>query len=219
MDFNAAFSRWCCLSAGSRILIITDSVQQETAQTIAGQLQNDCDIALFSHPHKAMRKAGRLSSDDLLLVLLSLDSFIGGAGKFFSPFHAPEGIAAKYIFCRLDISCASLLQGLATPKALVYAKISEMAAFEAGAALRVTNGSGTDITLQINPFVTCSHEITNDFRCAFLPPSETSSDVIAKTANGTIAVDVTVGQLYYRERWWTSSGLCPRRLLLPSKTA
>lgn len=55
----------------------------------------------------------------------------------------------------------------------------------------------TDISFRIQPFTTCSHEITEDGKMAFLPPSETSSEVITETANGKIVVDITVGQLYY----------------------
>lgn len=42
---------------------------------------------------------------------------------------------------------------------------------------------------------------------AFLPPSETSAEVIPHTANGKIVVDVTVGQLYYYEKFLGQFGL------------
>lgn len=115
----------------------------------------------------------------------------------FSPFKKPANICAKYIFIRLDIGKESLLQGLSTPKDLVYSKINEMAKFNSNRMLCVKNVSGTDLSLEIGSFVTCSHEITNGCNYAFLPPSETSANVIEGTANGKIVVDVTIGQLYY----------------------
>ncbi len=198
MDFKSALTQWCYLSSDSRILIITDNIQCKTAKAIANQIPNNIEIVVIEHLDEAMEKAKRLSSSDLLIVLLSFDSFVKeGANKYFSPFRAPNDIVSKYIFIRLSISEESLLQGLSTPKSIVYDKISEMDTFNSNTNLRVTNDSGTDITLKIDSFNTCSHEVTNQCQYAFLPPSETSSVVMANTANGKIVVDVTVGQLYH----------------------
>lgn len=198
MDFNTALSQWCCLSLDSHILIITDNSQLQIAQEIASQSRNKSNIILIEHLNEAMEQAKQLSSNDLLIVLLSFSSFIKvGANNYFSPFRSPNDVVSKYIFIRLSISQESLLQGLSTPKSIVYEKISEMNAFDLNANLRVTNDSGTDITLKIDAFDTCSHEVTNLCQYAFLPPSETSSGVITSTANGKIVVDVIVGQLYH----------------------
>lgn len=139
-----------------------------------------------------------LTDSDLLIVLLSIETFIkSGANNYFSPFSKPNWLSAKYIFIRLDISQKSLTQGLLTEKSIVYEKIEEMEQFVSNKLLRVTNKLGTDITFKINPFSTCSHEIVENGGFAFLPPSETSSEVLHGTAKGKIVVDVTVGQLFH----------------------
>lgn len=109
-----------------------------------------------------------------------------GANEYFTAFGKPDWMMAKYIFVRLDISKESLIQGLSTDKGLVYNKIEEMEHFNSERIITVTSESGTDISFRVNPFTTCSHEITADGRIAFLPPSETSSDVVTDTANGKI---------------------------------
>jgi leucyl aminopeptidase (aminopeptidase T) len=120
-----------------------------------------------------------------------------GANKVFSPFGKPRGLKAKYVFIRLGISKESLLQGISTPIELVYETIDRLHSYKSATKLRVTNTAGTNITLSINAFTTCEHRIVEDGGMAFLPPSETSSEVIAKTSNGKIVVDVTIGQLYH----------------------
>lgn len=106
-------------------------------------------------------------------------------------------MSAKYIFIRLGIISKSFFEGICTPKELLYCKIEELHRYEIGTNLRVTSKNGTNITLAIKAFTTCSHEIIADGEMAFLPPSETSAEVIAGSANGKVVVDVTVGQLYY----------------------
>ena len=80
--------------------------------------------------------------------------------------------------------------------------------------IRVTNKCGTDISFQITPFTTCSHEITADGGMAFLPPSETSSEIISTTANGKIVVDMTVGQLYHYGKLIDYFGLVSKPITL-----
>ena len=139
-----------------------------------------------------------MKSSDLVMVLLSIDTYMkSGANEYFSAFGRPDWLMAKYIFVRLDISKESLVQGLSTDKEIVYSKIDEMNHFNLEGTVKVKSESGTDISFRVNPFTTCSHEITNDGGMAFLPPSETSSEVITDTANGKIVVDMTLGQLYH----------------------
>ncbi len=130
-----------------------------------------------------------------------------GAGRVFSPFAKPAGLCAKYAFIRLGISEASLREGLSTPKARVAQALERLHRFQPGGALRVTNAAGTDITLRISGFSTCGHEIVENGGLAFLPPSETSAEVLPGTANGRIVVDVTIGQLYYFQELLAPFGL------------
>lgn len=154
------------------------------------------------------RLLGSLKSGDLIIVLLSIDTYMtSGVSEFFTAFGKPDWVKAKYIFVRLDISEKSLLQGLSTDKRLVYEKIKEMDRLDPTGTVAVTSEIGTDISFGIRPFTTCSHEITADGGTAFLPPSETSSEVISETANGKIVVDMTVGQLYHFGRLVGEFGL------------
>lgn len=197
MNFKTSLTQWCDISLDSRILIITDKIQYEIAEFFQNELDNDCEIIQFEPADIMTNKLKELKEDDLLIVILSFDTFIkDGANNYFSPFTTPNGIVAKYIFIRLNISKESLLQGLSTPKSLVYNKIAERKTLNFN-NVRIVNNSGTNIILKIDSFDTYSYEINNECKHAFLPPSETSARVIAGTANGKIVIDITVGQLYY----------------------
>ena len=197
MNFKTSLTQWCDISLDSRILIITDKIQYEIAEFFQNELDNDCEIIQFEPSDILTNKLKELKEDDLLIVILSFDTFIkDGANNYFSPFTTPNGIVAKYIFIRLNISKESLLQGLSTPKSLVYNKIAERKTLNFN-NVRIVNNSGTNIILKIDSFDTYSYEINNECKHAFLPPSETSARVIAGTVNGKIVIDITVGQLYY----------------------
>ncbi|MDD5191438.1 MAG: hypothetical protein PHE50_10450 [Dehalococcoidales bacterium] len=113
-----------------------------------------------------------------------------------SPFHKPTGVKAKYAFIRLSIEEKSLLEGLSTPIELVYGTINRLHLLKSSTVLHVKNAAGTDIALSVKRFSTCQHRIIEDGGMAFLPPSETSAEVIPDSAQGKIVVDMTVGQLY-----------------------
>ena len=198
MDFKASLMQYCDIPSDNQVLIITDKTQYQIAEFIKNELDNDCEIIEFEPSNTLLNRLNKLKEDDLLFVILSSDTFIkNGANNYFSPFRAPESFVVKYIFIRLNISKESLLQGLSTPKTLVYNKIAEREKLNFNQTVRIVNKSGTNLVLQIDSFNTCSFEVTNTCKYAFLPPSETSAGVIAGTANGKIVIDVTVGQLYY----------------------
>lgn len=215
MDFTILVNQWCDLSPDAIIWIITDGVQNQIAEAIKRDVGNRCVIQLFSPAQTITSDVKLLMPKDLLLVLLTLDTFVTqGANRCFSPFGKPQGVSAKYAFVRLGITQHSLLQGLYTPKELVYEKINEMSRITSHDLLRITNQAGTDIILQVKPFTTCSHEITEDGGFAFFPPSEVTSEVIAKTASGKIVVDVTVGQFYYYGKLLGTFGRVPSPVTL-----
>lgn len=198
MIISNLIKKWSGVSEESKVLIITDDIQKSIADSIKEEKIYDAQVVYFSNTDEFFSLLKSLKSSDLLIVLLSIDTYMkSGANKYFSAFKKPEWIMAKYIFVRLDISKDSLIQGLLTDKELVYNKIEEMNRYNSEDLVTVTSESETDISFRINPFTTCSHEITADGGIAFLPPSETSSDIIADTANGKIVVDMTVGQLYH----------------------
>ncbi|MBQ2954434.1 MAG: hypothetical protein IJE07_12955 [Clostridia bacterium] len=197
MTFAELFARWCALSHADSVALVTDQAQMGTARHIAQEMVRPCGVHLYDASPSLRETLAGLAPEDLVIVLLSYDTMVDAAReRWFSPFGKPAWLRAKCAFVRLSISEKSLREGLSTPKADVYAKIAERDALPPGALLRVTNAAGTDLTLRTGPFSTCSHEITAPGGHCFLPPSETTSDVVPGSANGRIVVDVTLGQVH-----------------------
>lgn len=201
MCLSILIQKWSNISSTSKVVIITDDEQRQIADSIKNDGLFDVQIKNYSRSEaflEVLDSLKELQEDDLILVILSSRTFLEfGASRYFSPFSKPDELAAKYIFVRLSISHGSLIEGLSTDKKLVYQKIKQMEILNPNETVRVTNASGTDISFKIHPFTTCSHEISEGGGIAFLPPSETSSQVVAETANGKIVIDITVGQLFH----------------------
>lgn len=201
---------YCALAGDAQVLIVTDASQRYISDMISSSLPNKCSVVEFSEDSEMLNGMRELLPRDLLLVILGFDTYVKeGANRFFSPFEKPDGVAAKYAFVRLGISAESLKQGLSTPMDVVTGKVHEMERFGPEHEVHVRNAAGTDIKLRTSKFTTCSHFITHDGGYAFLPPSETSSDVVPGSANGSIVVDVTIGQLYHYGKLLGSFGLVP----------
>lgn len=197
-SFQQLTSKWCNLSSNAEVVIITDTDRLSLAIEMQNQIINNCRIINIDDETEYFSELLSLNPSDLVVALFSFNTFVfKGANKVFSSFGKPRGLKAKYVFIRLGISKESLLQGISTPIELVYETIDRLHSYKSATKLRVINTAGTNITLSINAFTTCEHRIVEDGGMAFLPPSETSSEVIAKTANGKIVVDVTIGQLYH----------------------
>lgn len=198
MSISNLIQKWSGINETSKILIIVDDIQKSIADSIKDEKIYEVQIEYFSNNDAFFSLLKSMKSSDLVMVLLSIDTYMkSGANEYFSALKKPDWLIAKYIFVRLDISKESLIQGLSTDKELVYDKIEEMNSLNSDAIITVTSESGTNISFRVNPFTTCSHEIITDGGFAFLPPSETSADVITDTANGKIVIDMTVGQLYH----------------------
>lgn len=198
MGISDLIRKWSGISEASEVVVVTDDIQMGIARSIRDEKIFGVRIEYFTKSNGFFDRLKALKSGDLVVVLLSVDTYMSlGVGEYFNAFGKPDWLKAKYIFVRLDISEKALLQGLSTDKRLVYGKIEEMAALEPEKPVTVTSGAGTDISFRIRPFTTCAHEITADGGAAFLPPSETSAEVVPETANGKIVVDMTLGQLYH----------------------
>lgn len=199
MELSKLIQKWSYITETSKVVIITDNEQRVIADCIKNENLFDVQIENFSESgtfNKTFYALNALQESDMLIVTLSSRSFVeGGANRYFSPFNKPTGLKAKYIFVRLDISLISFTEGLSTDKKLIYDKISRIKCLDTDTAVRVTNASGTDITFYISQVTTCPYEITENGGMAFLPPSEISSEIVTKTANGRIVIDITVGQL------------------------
>lgn len=194
---NSLINKWCHLDDDARIVIVTDKYMQRLAEDIKRQVSNACQIMLFGSRGYNYESLLSLSQKDLVIALLSIEIFMSReAYKIYQPFGKPKDLIAKYAFIRLNITKESLIQGLSTPKDLIYKTLDQYDNIKTGSKLHVTNEVGTDIVLNVNKFDTCSHEINEDGGMAFLPPSETSADVLDGKSNGKIVVDITIGQLY-----------------------
>lgn len=197
MTYAELLGSWCALSPTARVVLVTDPVQRETAERIAEEMPNPAEIRLYDASPALRQTLTALAPDDLVVVLLSFATMLDfSLERWFSPFDKPDWLRAKCAFIRLSITEKSLREGLSTPKTDVCAKIAERDALPPGALLRVTNEAGTDLTLRTGPFTTCRHEIIAPGGQCFLPPSETTSEVLPGSANGRIAVDVTLGQVH-----------------------
>lgn len=215
MSISKLIQKWSGVNETSKMLIIVDDIQKNIADSIKDENIYDVQIEYFAKADALFSLLKSMKSSDLVMVILSIDTYMkSGASEYFSAFKKPDWIMAKYIFVRLDISKESLIQGLSTDKELVYKKIEEMNLYNPDRIISVTSESGTDISFRFNPFTTYSHEIITDGGIAFLPPSETSSDVITDTANGKIVIDMTVGQLYHFGKLIGSFGLVSEPITL-----
>ncbi len=137
-----------------------------------------------------------------------------GYGNTFSPFSKPAKCAGKYIFIRLDIPEASLLSGLNTNIKKVESIIREYQTLSHGKKVRITTDKGTDITMQIDRQELLPYDARPVGGHAFLPPSEISEELVYSSANGTIVVDVTVGELRFGADLIDPLGIVDREVML-----
>lgn len=215
MNISNLIQKWSGINETSKILIITDDNQKNIAESIKDERIYNVQIEYFTKNNELFLLLKSLKSSDLVIVLLSIDTYMKfGVNEYFTAFEKPDWVMAKYIFVRLDISKESLIQGLLTDKRLVYSKIDAMNHFDSERVISVTSESGTDISFRTRQFTTCLHEITANGGIAFLPPSETSSDVISDTANGKIVIDMTVGQLYHFGKLIGNFGLVSKPIVI-----
>jgi len=218
MTLSYLLQKWSGIDQDAKIRIITDEAQKPIAEAIQNEHIYPVDIALYSDCTPDFSGLKELGSHDLAIILLSMDTYMTcGANRYFSAFNKPDWLAARYIFVRLGISLSSLLQGLSTAKTLIQTKMEDMRCLDTEKAVTVTSECGTDISFRIKPFTTCSHEITCPGGMAFLPPSEISAEILTETANGTIAVDMTVGQLYHYNELIEYFGLVQKPVMLTVK--
>ena len=196
-NYDRLLTGWCALSADASVLIVADEYQYDLALEIQAEMARPCRIERYDASDALQRRLGALRACDLVVVLWGFRTATDATRpRWFSPFSKPGWLAAKCAFIRLNITSASLREGLSTPKAAVHAKVAERVALPPGSLLRVTNAAGTDLTLRVGPFMPCAYEITRDGGQCFLPPSETSSEVLQGSGNGRIVVNVTVGQVH-----------------------
>ena len=198
MDFNTVSKVWCNLNADSDIFIFSDSERLPIAEEIRkDNLDYVSDIKIYTPANdNYMTIFKALRPNDLLLVILSIKSFIDdGYRDIFPSFSKPKGIKSKYAFIRLDIPKGELLRGINTDIDEVEAIISSLKTIDKNTSVKVTSPAGTDITTKVKNKWTLPFKTINDGENAFLPPPEVEFELCVRATNGTIAVDVTVGEL------------------------
>lgn len=201
MDFSTISTTWALLEKNAKILIITESERLSIAERIKADnlfYVSEVKIMDISGGSAYEQEMYRLTENDLLIVLLTTAGFMNkGYRDKFSPFSKPSGFAGKYIFIRLDIPKASLLSGLNTSIDKVESIIRECQALNSGKKVRVTTDKGTDIVVEIAHQELLAYHARSLGGHAFLPPAEISEELVHSSANGTIVVDTTVGELRF----------------------
>ena len=207
---------WFGDCSNSNILVITDAQQYQEIEMVVSQLvSKSTSYVLVGEQTFSTCVYEHLGTTDLLVVALSIESFVlKGYNQYFSPFRKPENLCGNYVFIRLDISAASLLEGLTTPVEEFEQVYAEYKSIPNAASLLVTNEAGTDLQFEITAFKTCSHRISDHSDIAFLPASELEAGIQLGSATGRIVVDCTVGQINQRGKWLGMFGLVDKPVVL-----
>lgn len=204
-----ALVNWFGDTTESKLYVITDNKQYPIISKVLESIPNKgiefVNVDEDDFHGGALRN---LDKDDMLIVALSIDSFIyKGFNSIFSPFRKPKNILSKYVFIRLDISEKSLREGLETDFSEYNKMIRQYSGIKENSKVLVTSPSGTNISFKINRFKHCSHYIDEHSDIAFLPASELEAGIELGTANGEIVIDVTVGQINQYGKWLGMFGL------------
>jgi hypothetical protein len=200
MNFDTISKVWGNLNNNSKIVIITEKQRYKIAESIKNDNKAyvteififDIDIDEYEQQIKA------LSENDLVIALFTINGFMNkNYRNVFSPFSKPLDIKSKYIFIRLDIPEKALLTGLNTDFSKVCDIIHQLQPLSAGKKVKVTTAKGTNIDTCIKSQEILPYQAQAPGGNAFLPPSEVTEELLEGSTNGTIVVDVTVGELRF----------------------
>ena len=210
---------WFGDCSDANILVITDKKQYKVIKDVLSHLiSKSIRYTLIDDKDFVTYEYENLTSKDLLIVALSIDSFVfKGHNKYFSPFSKPQNLLGKYVFIRLDITSKSLMEGLNTPLEDFEEVYNQYQSIPKNSRLCVKNKSGTDLEFKINEFKTCSHRIFAESDKAFLPPSELEAGIKLGTANGKVVIDCTIGQINQYGKWLGMFGLIKEPVILKIK--
>jgi hypothetical protein len=200
MRFDAISTTWANLNKDATIIILTEADRWGIAEKIKQDNESlVSEIKLYNVTADDYKKqVDMLSESDLLIVMLTVKSFMDGYGEKFSPFTKSPGLKCKYIFIRLDIPEKALLSGLNTDFNKVEKIVADLKAIKNGSKVRVTTDKGMDITTCVNYQEIFAYSARDLGGNAFLPPSEVANDLFEDSTNGTIVADITVGEFRIR---------------------
>ena len=196
-SYAALVVRFGGLDGRNEAIILTDNCMLETARRIENESAPFVKrIRVINLDEtEACSDIFALTPDDLLILHIGLESWMGKHRRHARAFDKPEGLAAKYICIRPTITPQALLEGLNTPEALTEGIVQRYRSLSDNEAVRVKAKAGTDISLApYAPFLIPYGTHTPGAN-AYLPPAEISYSVVPGSANGVIVADVTVGEL------------------------
>ncbi|MGI5899790.1 MAG: GNAT family N-acetyltransferase [Christensenellales bacterium] len=196
-SYAAIVARYGGLDGRNRVCILTDNEMLNTARLI-----KDESVPFVKSIHLInldetddYAEVYLLAPEDLLILHIGIESWMGKHRKHAFAFNKPKGLASKYICIRPTITPHALLEGLNTPEELTESIMHQYSALPDKSLVRVTAKSGTDITLRpCEPFL-IPYNTHSPGANAYLPPAEISCCVVPDSANGVIVTDVTVGEL------------------------
>ena len=196
-SYAAVVARYGGLDGRRSVMILTDNTMMETAQLMQAAsipfIKSVDVINLDETDHYGAIYA--LAPEDLLILHIGIESWTGRHRGMAYAFGKPDGVAAKYICIRPTVTPSALLEGLNTPYELTENIVKKYRGLPEYNTIRVTAKSGTDITLEpYAPFI-IPYNTHAPGANAYLPPAEVSFGVVQGSADGVIAVDVTVGEL------------------------
>ncbi len=212
MNFSEILHQWCPLAKGHHLTILTDDPQL----TLASEIAQDCSPFMKTVQFRNISKTPLLSAsdlpphetEDLLIVLLSVETWMSGIHRLLSTFDSPKNWSAFSIMVRLSISRESLLQGILTKKTEIETLIHTLKTQAANKTLRIQNSAGTDLTILTRGFTALPYCCSPQQRHAFLPPSEVYTPLVEGVGEGQIAVDLTAGELRYGPKQIDLLGRC-----------
>jgi len=199
-SYAAIAARYGGLDGRDRMIILTDNAMMETARLIqtesAAFVKSTAVINLDDTDDFSAIYA--LKPNDLLILYIGIDSWMGKYRNMAHAFEKPDGVSAKYICFRPTVTPKALLEGLNTPLEITDSVVRKSGNLPGDRPLRVTAKSGTDISLITYEPWTIPYTTHAPGANAYLPPAEVSYSVRPGSANGLIIVDITVGELRVR---------------------
>ncbi|HZW48650.1 MAG TPA: hypothetical protein VFF80_00735 [Bacillota bacterium] len=221
MDLSPLTTVWCPVTDRACLVIVTDNQQAALAAKLAADNKPTLGqyrlINLDMLRLETLADLPPLGPDDLLVILLSVQGYLRGANRLFPAFRKPNELIAKYAMIRPGIDEDSLSSGLHTPLTQILALEESLKTTAANQTLRITSPSGTDLTLQTREFTTLPYRFTADRDYAYLPAPEIYTAIKEGSANGTIVVDLTVGELRFQGNLLQPFGLVKEPLSIRVK--
>lgn len=218
MSLSLLIPRWCPQARGHHLNIVTDqaclNLSQSLLENARDHIKGGQVINLDQTPLTSLDQIPCASENDLLVINVSVDTFMAGANKLFPSFRSPQGWSAYSMMIRPGIDQTSFAAGLETSLSEIRYLESRLHTFAENKQLRITNPSGTDLLVRTREFKSLPYQCTSKNRHAYFPPAEIYTPLWENFSEGMIAVDLTVGELRYEGRLLHTFGLVEEPLII-----